>query len=506
MFLQQALRNRSRSSIRLYTYTNYSHLAEVIKRVFFIPLRSEVVSIFTISANSNNIIKVKLPTEIKRFCKILKDSGFQCYLVGGAVRSYISGIKPSDYDFATDALPDQIISIFKSVIPTGIDHGTVTVRFEGMDLEVTTFRIDGAYTNSRHPDSIAYSASIYKDLKRRDFTINAMAIDPITNELIDPQNGKKDLKDKIIRAIGIPEERFAEDGLRVLRACRFASQLQFTIEEKTLKGMMHEAARLDLISSERIRDEITHILLSEKPSTAFYIMKETGVFKYVIPELLEGVGVMQRGMHKYDVFEHSIIAADFAEKNIIIRLAALLHDVGKPKCIGANKDGEPTFYNHDIVSAKMGEEILIRLKFPKNVIKQVTHLIKLNMFNYTEDWSDSAVRRFISKAGVENIQDLLKLRYADRGGMMGKTHQCQTDISLIKRINEILEKESAFSIKNLDIDGNILSSKAGIPKGPQMGSVLQFLLDSILEDPSQNNEEKLIELAKNFYEARINIK
>ena len=447
---------------------------------------------------------MKLPTEIKRFCKILKDSGFQCYLVGGAVRSYISGVKPSDYDFATDALPDQIISIFKNVIPTGIDHGTVTVRFEGMELEVTTFRIDGTYTNSRHPDSIAYSASIYEDLKRRDFTINAMAIDPITDKLIDPQNGKKDLKDKIIRAIGIPEERFAEDGLRVLRACRFASQLQFTIEEKTLKGMMQEASRLNLISSERIRDEITHILLSEKPSTAFYIMKETEVFKYVIPELLEGVGMMQKGMHKFDVFEHSIIAADFAEKDIIIRLAALLHDVGKPRCL-AFKDGEPTFYNHDIISAKMAEEILIRLKFPKYVIKETIHLIKLHMFNYSEEWSDSAVRRFISKAGVENIQNLLKLRYADRGGMMGKTHQCPADTSLINRINRLLEKESAFSIKNLNIDGNILFSKAGIPKGPQMGSVLQFLLDSILEDPSQNNEEKLIEIAKNFYEARINI-
>jgi len=447
---------------------------------------------------------VKLPIKIKHFCKILKDSGFQCYLVGGAVRSYISGIKPSDYDFATDALPDQIISIFKNVIPTGIDHGTVTVRFEGMELEVTTFRIDGAYTDSRHPDSIAYSSSIYEDLKRRDFTINAMAIDPLTDKLIDPQNGKKDLKDRIIRAIGIPEERFAEDGLRVLRACRFASQLQFTIEEKTLKGMKQESERLNMISSERIRDEIKHILLSDNPSTAFYIMKETEIFKYVIPEFLEGVGVKQKGMHKFDVFEHSIISSDFAEKDIIIRLAALFHDIAKPRCIGT-KDGEPTFYNHDIVSSKMTEEILLRLKFPKNVIKQVSHLIKFHMFNYTEDWSDSAIRRFISKVGIENVHNLLKLRYADRGGMMGETHQCPADLSLISRINKILEKESAFTIKNLEVDGNILYTEAGIPKNYKMGLVLQFLLDAILEDPSLNNKEKLIEIAKNFYETRINV-
>ncbi len=448
--------------------------------------------------------KVQIPVKIKHFCKILKDSGYQCYLVGGAVRNYVRGVKPSDYDFATNALPNEIISIFKTVIPTGIDHGTVTVHFGGMELEVTTFRIDGNYTNSRHPDSITYSSSIYADLKRRDFTINAIALDPLTGDIIDPQNGKKDIEDKIIRAIGIPEERFAEDGLRVLRACRFASQLQFTIEEKTLKGMAQEASRLKFISAERIRDEVKNILLSDKPSTAFYIMKDTGILNYVIPQLLEGVGVKQRGMHKFDVFEHAIIAADFAEKDIIIRLAALLHDIGKPRCLDI-KDGEPTFYNHDIVSAKMAEEIMLCLKFPKYVIRQVTHLIKYHMFNYTEDWTDSAIRRFISKVGIENIQNLLKLRYADRGGMMGKFHQCPADLSLINRINAILEKESAFSIKNLEIDGNILSAKAGIPKGPKMGSVLQFLLDSILEDPSLNNEEKLIEIAKNFYKTRINI-
>ena len=448
---------------------------------------------------------MRVPAKIKLFCKIIKDSGFQCYLVGGAVRNYIGGMKPpSDYDFATDALPEQIIPLFKNVIPTGIEHGTVTVIFEGMKFEVTTFRIDGNYTNSRHPDSIKYSSSIHDDLKRRDFTINAMAIDPLTGKLIDPQNGKKDLKEGIIKAIGIPEERFAEDGLRVLRACRFASQLQFTIEENTLKGMMQEAERLSLISAERIRDEIRHILLSDKPSTAFYIMKNTGILKYVIPELLEGVGVSQKEMHKFDVFEHSIIAADFAEKDIIIKLAALLHDIGKPRCLDI-KDGEPTFYNHDIVSANMAEEILVRLKFPKYVIRQVVHLIKFHMFNYTEECKDSAIRRFISKVEIENVHNLLKLRYADRGGMMGKIHQCQNDLSFINRINEILEKESAFSIKNLEINGNILSSKAGIPKTPQMGLVLQFLLDSILEDPSLNNEDKLIEIAKNFYETRINI-
>ncbi len=448
--------------------------------------------------------RVKIPADIKSFCRIFKDSGFRCYLVGGAVRNFIRGTNPADYDFATDALPQDVIALFKTVIPTGIEHGTVTVLFKGMSLEVTTFRIDGLYSNSRHPDSITYSDSIDADLARRDFTINAMALDPLTGTILDPQNGRKDLDSRIIRAIGNPAERFAEDGLRVLRACRFASQLQFEIEPETLSGMAAEASRLKLISAERIRDEIIKILLSDKPSTAFFIMKETGILKYVIPELLEGCGVAQREMHKFDVFEHSLYSADFAEKDIVLRLSALLHDVGKPRCLEI-RDNVPTFYNHDEVSAEMAEKILLRLKFPKNVINMTTHLIKNHMFNYSESWSDSAIRRLISKVGVDNISSLLKLRYADRAGMAGKYVNCSTDLSFINRINQIIENETAFSIKNLDINGNILFSEAGIPKGPHMGRILEFLLDSVLEDPSINKREKLLEIARNYYKNRIDI-
>lgn len=450
------------------------------------------------------VIIVKIPHQIKDFCRIFKDSGFMCYLVGGAVRNFIRGIKPADYDFATDALPEDVIKLFRSVIPTGIDHGTVTVLFHGFSLEVTTFRIDGVYTNSRHPDSIQYSSSIDADLARRDFTINAMALDPLTGKILDPQDGLKDLKNRIIRAIGNPQERFAEDGLRVLRACRFASQLGFEIHGDTLNGIKMEAHRLRLISAERIRDEIIKILLSDKPSTAFFIMKETGVLEYIIPELLEGSGVAQREMHKFDVFEHALYSADFAEKDLILRLSALLHDIGKPACLEV-KDNVPTFYNHDEVSADIAKMILTRLKFPKNTITQVVHLIKNHMFNYTEEWSDSAVRRLIAKVGVDYIKPLLKLRYADRAGMAGKYINCPSDLSFINRINSIIESESAFTIKDLDITGNILLSEAGIPKGPQMGKVLEFLLESVLEDPGLNSRDKLIEIAKNYYRSRFDI-
>ena len=447
---------------------------------------------------------MNVPSKIKDFCSVFKNSGYSCYLVGGAVRNLIRGIKPADFDFATDALPEDMIKMFRKVIPTGIEHGTVTILYKGMQFEVTTFRIDGNYSNSRHPDRIEFSSSIYEDLKRRDFTINSMALDPVENSLLDPHDGKKDLKRKIIKSIGDPAKRFSEDGLRVLRGCRFASQLDFDIDSNTLSGMKEQGFRLQYISAERIRDEITKILMSDRPSKAFFIMKETDILKYIIPELEAGIGLQQREMHIFDVFEHSLYSADHAEKNLVIRLAALLHDIGKPESFEI-RDNIRTFYNHEKISADMASTILKRLKFPRAVEKQVTHLIREHMFNYTEDWSDSALRRLISRVGRENIKDLIRLRYADRAGMKGRPFECVNDKSFICRINSILEKENAFTIKSLAVNGNILSEEAGIPKGPAMGKVLEFLLESVLEDPEMNDREKLINIAANFYKERIDL-
>lgn len=447
---------------------------------------------------------MKVPNKIKDFCSVFSKSGFSCYLVGGAVRNLIRGIKPSDFDFATDALPEEMIKLFRKVIPTGIEHGTVTILYKDMQYEVTTFRIDGVYSNSRHPDNIEFSSSIYEDLKRRDFTINSMAYDPVKDILLDPHDGRTDLKRKLIKSIGDPEKRFSEDGLRVLRGCRFASQLGFKIEENTLSGMIKQGFRLEFISAERIRDELIKILMSDQPSKAFFIMKETGILKYIIPELEEGIGVEQREMHIFDVFEHLLYSADFAEKNLVIRLAALLHDIGKPESFEI-RDGIRTFYMHERISADTASAVLKRLKFPKAVEKQVCHLIREHMFNYTEEWTDSALRRLISRVGRENIKDLIKLRYADRAGMKGKPFECINDKSFICRINSLLENENVFTIKNLAVNGNILSEEADIPKGPVMGSVLDFLLEAVLDDPGMNKKEKLIEIARNFYSERIDI-
>lgn len=444
------------------------------------------------------------PREVIEFADIVFRAGYEIYLVGGAVRNLKRGLPPDDYDFTTNATPEQITALFHRVIPTGIEHGTVTVLFKGNSFEVTTYRMDGKYTNFRHPDSITYCKDIYEDLKRRDFTINAMAIDVRDGRLIDVHGGMEDLKNGIIRTIGNPDERFAEDGLRILRACRFAAQLEFQIEPVTLQGMIHNREHLKNISKERIRDELLKTMTAEHPSIAFLYMQDTQILEYVLPELLEGVGVEQRDRHKFDVFHHALYSCDFMEKDPILRMAALLHDIGKPRCFKV-RDGVNTFYGHDNVGAEMAHDILRRLKFSKADENRICHLIKNHMFHYTEDWSDGAVRRFIARVGLENLSDLFKLRFADRAGAMGdKTFACTPeDIALSRRVDAIVKETPALKLGDLAVDGQMLLKEAGIPKGPKMGQVLNYLLEAVMDDPAMNTKEALLNLGKNFYETRL---
>ena len=314
----------------------------------------------------------------------------------------------------------------------------------------------------------------------------------------------EDLKKGIIRAIGNPDERFAEDGLRILRACRFASQLDFQIEPVTLQGMLHNRDHLENISKERIRDEILKTMTAEHPSTAFLYMQKTEILEYVLPELLEGVGMEQRDRHQFDVFHHMLYTCDFMEKEPVLRMAALLHDIGKPRCFKV-RDGINTFYGHENVGADMAHEILRRLKFPKSDENRICHLIKNHMFHYTEDWSDGAVRRFIARVGVDNLSDLFKLRFADRAGSVGSaTYACTPeDIALSRRVDELLKETPALKLGDLAVNGDILSKEAGIPKGPKMGQVLNYLLEAVMDDPAMNTKEALLNLGKNFYETRL---
>lgn len=445
-------------------------------------------------------MKIKITDNLKQIASILKNKGFGCYLVGGAVRNQLLGIEEKDFDLATDAFPEDIISIFNKVIPTGIKHGTVTVLFKGEAYEITTFRVDGKYSDGRRPDTIEYTSSIFDDLKRRDFTINSIAYDILNKKLIDPNNGLTDLNNKIIRAIGDPDQRFQEDGLRPLRACRFAAQLNFRIEEKTFKAINDNIDKFKNVSKERIYDELVKTMNAEKPSVTFHLLHRSGLLEVISEDFVKCEGIQQRNKHKYDVLEHLFQTCDNSPRgNKILRFAGLFHDLGKVRVLKFKEDGTPTFYNHEKVSAEIAVKIMKDLKFPNRDIHKIEHLIIHHMFNYQRIWTDAAVRRFISRVKVENIEDLITLQKADIKSM----NVSPDDYTLIdefkKRIENILNSKNAFEIKDLAINGHSLNRDVNIPKGPLMGKILNDLLDKVLEEPVLNEREKLIGIAENLY-------
>ncbi|MBI9102254.1 MAG: HD domain-containing protein [Spirochaetales bacterium] len=446
----------------------------------------------------------KLPAVLSEVGDIFKEAGFQVFLVGGAVRNKLMGLIMSDFDLTTNAKPYEVQKLFRRVIPTGIQHGTVTVLYKKYEFEITTFRTESEYSNQRHPDKIEFSPDILEDLKRRDFTINSIALNLVTNEMIDPHNGKMDIKRKLIRSIGNPVDRFNEDGLRLMRAVRFMAQLQFDIEKNTLKGISTCSDNLKNVSSERIRDELIKILHSNHPSRALFLMEKTGLLNIFLPELLSCKGVMQKANHSFDVFEHSIYSCDGAPSdNLVLRLAALLHDIGKPISLKYDDDKMPTFHRHEFYSAKIAHKILKRLKFPIKIENDVCHLIENHMFNYQEDWTDSAVRRFLAKTGPENVDDVFSLRRADQFGMAGKPVDSQNLIDFGDHIKKVLSQEHILKIRDLDINGNDLFLMGGIPKGPQMGIILNFLLETVFDDPSLNTRDQLLKIAVSFYKTRL---
>lgn len=442
-----------------------------------------------------------IPHFLKKAGRVFDDAGFSVYLVGGAVRNIVSGHPPVDYDLATDASPEQVSRLFRRVIPTGIKHGTVTILLKGHAVEVTTFRIDGTYTNKRHPDSVSFTPSIEKDLERRDFTINSLALNLNTGELLDPHSGREDLKRGIIRAIGTAEERFSEDGLRLLRACRFAAQLGFSVDPETRNGMIAAHENLKSVSVERIRTELEKILSTPRPSRAFLLMDETGLMNLVLPELAACKGVGIKGSRGHDVFIHSLLSCDTAPPdNPAVRLAALLHDIGKPDARATDAAGNEHYYGHETISEEKARSILRRLKFPRAVEQRVCHLILHHMFDYSPDWTDAAVRRFLHRVGIDYVDDLLMLKRSDHAGDsdLPAPRPAQTDFR--RHIEGVLEASAALGIKDLAVNGNVLHEEAGIPRGPVMGVILDALLETVLDDPAQNTREQLVLLATKMYE------
>lgn len=438
-------------------------------------------------------MRMKIDSEIKALSSIFRENGFSLYLVGGAVRDFLLGKENNDYDFTTDAEPLDVKKMFRRTIDTGIKHGTVTVLFRGNQYEITTFRTEGDYKDSRHPDEVRFVKSLEEDLSRRDFTINAFAASLPDGEIIDLHDGRKDLKKHVIRAIGDPEKRFSEDALRMMRACRFSSQLDFDIEENTLKAMTDHAHSISAVSEERIKEELWRLIDGENPIKGFEAMRTTGIMDEILPELSATYGFEQRGMHQESLYEHLLLSLESARKHqypLTVKLAALFHDIGKTETREKGEDREYTFYSHDAASAKMTDRIFRRLKTSNEERESVVHLIKNHMFSYTPDWTDSAVRRFITRIGIENINNLFFLRVCDAEATIGHRFSPDNLLAFSERINNELEKNNALTMKDLKINGRRLT-ELGIKPGPMMGKILKELLDEVIEAPSLNNEEYL---------------
>lgn len=462
-------------------------------------------------------MKLDIPKEVSEIAAQLTAAGYSSYLVGGSVRDLLLKRIPKDWDIATNAKPDEIQKLFSDSVYEN-EFGTVGVKTRSDDptlavVEVTTFREEESYSDFRHPDRVKFADAIEKDLARRDFTVNAMALDA-KGETIDPYDGEADLKKKLIRAVGDPDKRFKEDALRLVRAVRFAAELSgfsakggpalgWKIEGKTAEAIKRNSALLGKIAAERVRDELTKLIMSDNsgPKEGVEQLEEFGLLYYILPELREGIGVTQNKHHIYTIWEHSLRALDYSARHgatLEIRLASLLHDVGKPR-VKQGEGPESTFYGHEAVGARMTRTILGRLRFSNKVIDQVTHLVRHHLFYYNVgEVTAAGVRRFLSRVGSENIDDLIKVRESDRvGSGVPKAVPYK-----LRHLRFMLEKVKTdpISPKMLAIDGNDLMKLLAVPPSPRVGFILGILLEDVLDDPDKNTSENLEARARGLNE------
>ena len=495
--------------------------------------------------NAKNLIS-KIPKDVLHVTETLEKADFEAYLVGGCVRDLIMGKDPKDWDVATNAKPEQIIGLFEKTIyentfgtvgvvvsretrMDNVSHVTdptleaISYKLEPVIVEVTPYRIETKYSDFRHPDEVKFSDKLEDDLKRRDFTVNAMALRISSAEggsasggkghLVDLFKGLKDIKDKTLRAVGNPDDRFTEDALRMLRAVRFACQFNFSVSYETTESILKNSELIKKISGERIRDEFVKIIMSENSANGIVMLQKFKMLSNIIPELEEGIGCEQSGEHIYDVWNHLLHALTHAtNKNwsLEIRLAALFHDIGKPRSRRSTPTQPPptvgggarrgykkyTFYGHEVIGARMAKKIMERLKFSRKEIELTEKLIRNHMFfSDTELITLSAVRRIIVKVGKENIWSLMDVRECDRVGMKKK----EAPYRLRKYFAMIEEAlRDAISVGQLKIDGGFMIKELGITPGPRMGWILHALLEEVLDAPEKNTVEHLSELAKSL--------
>ncbi len=452
-----------------------------------------------------------IPVYVSQTLQTLSDAGFEVYLVGGCVRDLFLERTPKDWDVTTNALPEQIQALFPHTVyentfgTVGVvcDDAETVIDENGLEqpkpiVEITPYRTEMSYSDKRHPDGVSFSNVLEDDLKRRDFTVNAMAYDPLNDILSDIYKGQQDLKGKVIRTVGNPDDRFTEDALRILRAIRFSVELGFVVSHETLVSIHKNAHLINDISWERKRDEFIKMIMSPEPLVAIGLLEKTGLLQHLIPELREGIGCEQKGAHIYDVFEHMLHALGHATEKkqpLEIRLSALFHDIGKPRTRRYDKTKDKyTFYGHEVVGARMVAKIMERFHFSRETSELVTKLVRYHMFfSDTEVITLSPVRRMIQNVGVDHIWELMQVRECDRVGM----RKVEAPYRL-RKYHAMIEEalRDPISVSQLKIDGNYLMNDLGMKPGPRMGWILLALLEYVLEDPAKNTIEALTERVK----------
>ncbi|APQ95446.1 CCA tRNA nucleotidyltransferase [Clostridium botulinum] len=448
----------------------------------------------------NKNIKIQISKGVEYIINTLQENGYEAYIVGGAVRDSLLERKVNDWDITTSANPQEVVNIFENlgykIIPTGLKHGTVTILINSIGYEVTTFRVDGEYEDNRHPKEVKFTSNLREDLKRRDLTINAMAYNDKIG-LVDYSYGLEDLNNKIIRCVGNSKDRFNEDSLRMLRCIRFASQLNFCMEESIKLNIRKLSRNIANVSMERIRDELCKILVSSQPVYGIRNIVELNLMDYIIPELKACVGFEQHNIHHdKDVYGHILSVVENVPNKLELRLAALLHDIGKPRCFSIGDNGQGHFYGHQKISADMTKDILKRLKFDNKTIDKVDKLVYNHMTRYNKLRTPN-IKKFINKVGIDNLDDLFELQIADIKGSAKEYHSFDNVSNLKIKCEKILSEKQPLTIKDLDINGYDLM-KLGINQGKEIGIMLNKLLDIILENPNLNNKEDLIKIVESI--------
>jgi len=441
-----------------------------------------------------------VPRDVVDLCERLRARSKRAWIVGGCVRDLFLGRTATDWDVATDARPDELVAIFPRAIPTGIEHGTVTVVKGAHHYEVTTLRGEGTYSDGRRPDRVEFLDDIAADLARRDFTVNAIAIDPVDGKVIDPHGGRGDLARGVLRAVGDAKQRFAEDGLRVLRAARFVATLELSLDPDTEAAIRPTLDTYRKVAAERVRDEWIKAMKARAPSRAFEVMRRTGILDVTCPELVEGVGMEQNRWHAYDVWRHGLECMDACAGDPILRIAALLHDVGKPRTRAwSDKTQDYTFYDHDRVGAEIAEPIAAKLRFSNDDRARIVSLVRNHLFHYSDEWTDSAVRRWIRRVGADRLQDLYVLNEAD---VRAKGRDFAADLVALSQLQahvaRVLAEGTALSTRDLKVNGHDLIRELGLPPGRIIGEILDALLEAVTNDPAVNDREALLAKARDY--------